>query len=69
MFIDWRSRHFAFRGRAGKPPRRCAPAGSPQPRTPAGVFVPSAPIKSVVFNLHSLTHLKNTLFAERILFQ
>jgi hypothetical protein len=44
MSVDWRSRHFAFRGRAGEPPRRFAPAGSPLPRTPAGVFVPSAPI-------------------------
>jgi hypothetical protein len=44
MSVDWRSRHFAFRGRAGEPPRRFAPAGSLLPRTPAGVFVPSAPI-------------------------
>ena len=47
MSVDWRSRHFAFRGRAGEPPRRFASAGSPLPRTPAGVFVPSAPINRV----------------------
>ncbi|MCM3118420.1 hypothetical protein M3610_24725, partial [Neobacillus sp. MER 74] len=28
--------------------RRFAPAGSPLPRTPAGVFVPSAPINRVL---------------------
>jgi len=44
--VDFRSRRFAFRGRAGEPPRRCAPAGSPLPRTPAGVFAPSAPINN-----------------------
>jgi hypothetical protein len=48
MSVDWRSRHFAFRGRAGEPPRRFAPAGSLLPRTPAGVFVPSAPINRVL---------------------
>ena len=50
MSVDFRSRRFAFRGRAGEPPRRFAPAGSPQPRTPAGVFAPSAPINRVFFN-------------------
>ena len=44
---DLHSRHFAFRGRAGEPPRRFAPAGSPLPRTPAGVFVPSVQINRV----------------------
>ena len=47
MSVDLRSRHFAFRGRAEEPPRRFAPAGSPLTRTPAGVFVPSAPINRV----------------------
>ena len=47
LSVDFRSRHFAFRGRAGDPPRRFAPAGSPLPRTPAGVFVPSTPINRV----------------------
>ena len=42
LVVDFRSRRFAFRGRSGEPPRRYAPVGSPQPRTPAGVFVPSA---------------------------
>ena len=44
LSVDFRSGHFAFRGRAVEPPRRFAPAGSPLPRTPAGVFVPSTPI-------------------------
>jgi hypothetical protein len=47
MSVDWCSRHFAFRGRAMEPPPRFAPAGSPLPRTPAGIFVPSAPINRV----------------------
>ena len=47
MSVDLRSRHFAFRGRSVEPPRHFAPVGSPQPRPPAGVFVPSAPINSV----------------------
>jgi hypothetical protein len=55
MIVDWRSRHFAFRGRAGEPPRRFAPAGSPLPRTPAGVFVPSAPInKCFLYSISAL---------------
>ncbi len=48
LSVDFRSRHFAFRGRAGKPPRRFAPAGSPLPHTPAGVFVPSTSINRVL---------------------
>ncbi len=47
LSVDFRSRYFAFRGRAGEPPRRFAPAGSHLPRTPAGVFVPSTPINRV----------------------
>jgi hypothetical protein len=37
LAVDFRYRRYAFRGRAGEPPRRYAPVGSPQPRTPAGV--------------------------------
>jgi hypothetical protein len=44
MSVDLRSRHFAFRGRAREPPRRKRLWGLPLPRTPAGVFVPSAQI-------------------------
>ncbi len=45
--VDFRSRRFAFRGRSGEPPRRCAPVGFPLPRPPAGVFAPSTPINRV----------------------
>ena len=37
LSVDFHSMSFAFRGRAGEPPRRFSPAGSPLPRTPAGV--------------------------------
>jgi hypothetical protein len=43
MSVDWRSRHYAFRGRV---PRSLlsakALAGSPQPRTPAGLWITSS---------------------------
>ena len=47
LAVDCSERHFAFRGRSGEPPRRFAPEGSPLPRSPAGVFVSSAPIDMV----------------------
>ena len=55
LAVDFRSRHERFAGGTGSLLTASAPAGSPLPRTPAGVFVPAAKvyrvkISTMVFN-------------------